>query len=160
MKARNWLGSLLLVTSLGALSTAAQEVSVAKGIGYGTTGIYARTFGILIVKIGTAIKYVPDTVNGDSFVINTPGLYAVSYSEGNISTDDVGISLNLPSTSNFSTSWGTAQELCGFEISDTGESCSVTVHLAKGDVLRAHSTFGGPPPNTQLFSRFIVTKIR
>jgi hypothetical protein len=40
----------------------------------------------------------------------------VSYTDGDINTDDVGISLNLPSTTNFSGSWGTAQELCEFEI--------------------------------------------
>jgi hypothetical protein len=36
-------------------TVAAQEVSVANGIGYGTVGIYARTFGTVIVKSGTAI---------------------------------------------------------------------------------------------------------
>jgi hypothetical protein len=58
MKLTNWFASLLLVTSLTMLSSAAQEISVAKGTGYGTTGIYARTFGSVLVKIGTAIKYV------------------------------------------------------------------------------------------------------
>ena len=147
---------VLLVTAVAS----AQEVSVANGTGYGTTGVYARTFGTVIVNSGTAITYIPDAVNGDSFVINAAGTYAVSYTDGDINTDDVGISLNLPSTTNFSASWGTAQELCEFELSDTGASCSATVKLAKGDVLRAHSTFGGPPPNSQPVARFIVTKVR
>ena len=65
------------------LSTAAtQEISVANGTGYGTKGIYARTFGTVIARMGTAIKYVPDAVNGDSFVINSSGVYAVSYTDG------------------------------------------------------------------------------
>jgi hypothetical protein len=160
MTAKTGLGLLLLITSLTVLSSAAQEVSVANGTGYGTTGIYSRTFGHVLVNTGTSIAYVPNAVNGDSFVINISGVYAVSYTDGDISTDDIGISVNLPSTTNFSTGWGTAQELCAFEVSNTGGSCSATLHLSKGDVLRAHSTFGGGPPNAQPVARFIVTKVR
>jgi len=72
----------------------------------------------LIVKRGTVITYHADAVNGDSFVINYSGVYAVSYSDGDIISDDIGISLNLPSTTKFSTSWGTSQELCAFEASN------------------------------------------
>ena len=160
MKTEIWFGSLLVFTLLAALSSAAQEVSVANGIGYGTTGIYARSFESTLVKVGTAITYRPDAVNGDSFVINTSGVYAVSYTDGDISSDDVGISVNLPSTSKFSTSWGTGRELCAFKVANTAGSCSATVHLSAGAVLRAHSTFGGPPPDAQPIARFIVTKIR
>jgi hypothetical protein len=161
MKATNRFGLLLLlITSLTVLSSAAQEVSVANGTGYGTTGIYARTFGTAIRKMGTAIVYVPDAVKGDSFVIKNSGIYAVSYTDGGVSSDDIGISVNLPATTNFSTSWGTARELCAFEVSNTAESCGATVQLSKGDVLRAHSTFGGHPPNSQSVARFIVTKIQ
>jgi hypothetical protein len=138
----------------------AQEVSVANGIGYGTTGMYARTFGTVVETNGTAITYVPDPVNGVSFMINASGVYAISYTEGDPGTDDVGISVNLAATSPFSTGWGTAQEICGFEVSNSGGSCSATLHLSKGDVLRAHSTFGGPPPNSQPIARFIVTKVK
>ena len=161
MKATNRLGSfLMIIASLTAVSRGAtQEVSVAQGTGYGTTGIYARTFGKVTAKLGTAITYVPDTVNGDSFVINVSGVYAVSYTDGDVNSDDVGISVNLPSTTSFSAASGTAKELCLFEVANTGESCSATVYLAKGAVLRAHSTFGGPPPNSQVVTRFIITQI-
>jgi hypothetical protein len=158
MKAKNWFGLLLVITFATALSSAAQEVSVANGTGYGTTGIYARTFGSVIVKSGTAIKYVRNSVSGDSFVITTAGVYGVSYTDGNPAVDDVGISLNLAPTTSFQTAWGTAHELCLFETANSGHSCSVTVQLAKGDVLRAHNTFGGSPPNPQPAARFIVTK--
>jgi|GEM_PF-3809773 len=162
MRLTSWFGLLLLaVGSLTVLSSGAtQETSVAKGTGYGTTGIYARTFGTVVAKIGTAITYVPDAVNGDSFVINTSGVYAVSYTDGDVNSDDLGISVNLSPTSKFSTVFGTGQELCLFEAANTGESCSATVYLAKGAVLRAHSTFGGPPPNSQAITRFIVTKVQ
>ena len=160
MKLATWFGSpLLFVVLISAVIASAQEVSVAKGTGYGSVGIYARTFGTVIVKSGTAITYVPSTVNGDSFIINVSGLYAVSYTDGNITTDDIGISLNLAPTTNFSTGWGTARELCAFEVSNTGESCSATVHLSKGDVLRAHRTFGGSGEDLQTVSRFIIVQI-
>jgi hypothetical protein len=132
MKLIKFLGSLSFVV-LVLVSGWAQEVSVAKGTGYGTYGIYGRTFGAVIVKKGTAIKYVPDTVNGDSFVIQVSGLYAVSYSDGDPSTDVVGISVNLPSTTSFSIGWGTVHELCAFEVPDTAGSCSATVPLTKGN---------------------------
>jgi hypothetical protein len=160
MKPAEWFGLLSFVVLVAIATAGAQEVSVGKGTGYGSVGIYARTFGTVIVKSGTAIKYVPDAVNGDSFVINASGLYAVSYTDGDTSSDDIGISLNLPPTASFTTGEGTAHELCEFEVADTGGSCSATVNLAKGSVLRAHSTFGGPPPNDQIVTRFIVVKIQ
>jgi hypothetical protein len=49
MQATNRLGLLLVITSLTALSAA--QVTVAKGTGYGTTGVYARTFGVVIRKL-------------------------------------------------------------------------------------------------------------
>ena len=161
MKLAKWLGLLSSVVLVSVAAGAVQqEVNVANGTGYGTVGIYARTFGSVIVNSGTAITYVSDAVNGDSFVINSPGLYAVSYSDGDPSSDDVGISVNLPPTTKFSASWGTAAELCEFEVANTGGSCSATLYLSKGAVLRAHSTFGGPPPNGQPVTRFIVVKIQ
>lgn len=162
MKLAKWFGLLSSVVLVSVIAGVAQEVevNVANGTGYGTVGIYARTFGTVIFKSGSAITYVSDAVNGDSFVINTTGLYAVSYSDGDPVSDDVGVSVNLPPTTKFSASWGTALELCGFEVANTAGSCSATVHLSKGAVLRAHSTFGGSPPNGQPFARFIVVKIQ
>jgi hypothetical protein len=162
MKVAKWYGLLSFVVLVSAAIGAAQEVevNVATGKGYGTVGIYARTFETVIVNSGTAIKYVPNAANGDSFVITASGLYAVSYTDGDPSPEDLGISVNLPPTDNFSTGWGTAHELCEFQVVDTGGSCSATVHLSKGSVLRAHNTFGGHPPNPQSVARFIVVKIQ
>ena len=162
MKLAKWYGLLSFVVLVSAAIGAAQEVevNVATGKGYGTIGIYAKTFETVIVNSGTAIKYVPNAVNGDSFVINASGVYAVSYTDGDPASDDIGVSVNLSPTVSFSTEWGTAHELCEFEVADTGGSCSATVNLAKGSVLRAHSTFGGHPPNDQTVSRFIVVKVQ
>jgi hypothetical protein len=61
MKTTHLIRSLLVVISLTAVGMAAvQQVSVGQGTGYGTTGIYARTFGTVVSTMGTAIKYVPD----------------------------------------------------------------------------------------------------
>jgi hypothetical protein len=155
MKTANRFGLLLVITTLTALSAA--QVIVAKGTGYGTTGVYARTFGAVIRNQGGLIQYVPDAVQGDSFVIGYNGPYAVSYTDENPNTDVAGISLNLSSASRFSKSWGTARELCAFKVSNSVQSCSVTVRLSVGDVLRAHSNTGGHPPNAQAVARFSVT---
>jgi hypothetical protein len=155
MKNVNRFGLLLVITSLTALTSAAQVI-VAEGKGYGTTGVYARTFGAVIRNQGTAIKYVPDAVHGDSFVVTQNGPYTVSYTDENRSTDVAGISLNLSPATLFSKSWGTARELCAFQVSNSVQSCSATIRLRVGDVLRAHSNTGGPPPNAQAITRFSI----
>jgi hypothetical protein len=132
----------LLVSHLIAQpSSQVSEVSVAYGTGFGATGIYARTFGRVVIKAGQKITYVPDSLKGDSFVINAAGLYALSYTDGDPGFDDDGISKNLSAISPFSSVWGTGRELCLFGVSNSGESCSVVTELKKGDVIRAANTF-------------------
>lgn len=136
------------------------EISVGGGTSYGSTGIYARTFTSVNATIGSDITYTSDSVNGDYFTINHPGLYSISYTDGNVHPDSGGISINLSATSVFSSGWGTGNELCGFSMSNNAASCSADVLLSSGDVLRAHSSNGGTPPNSQTISKFIVTRIR
>jgi hypothetical protein len=166
MGVKTWFGWLLVIMSLTALSSAAtQEVSVAGSVGptgYGSTGVYARVFETVIAEMGTAIKYVSDPVNGDSFVIQSSGIYAVSYTDANLGDGIVGISLNVEPTTSFQTAYGTAQELCAFYVDSTQgiQSCSATLYLSKGDVIRAHSSFVAPPgTESQSATRLIVTKI-
>jgi hypothetical protein len=155
-----FLGAGLLRSASKANSSATySEVSLANGNGYGSTGIYARTFTTVITDQGTKITYRSDPVDGDSFTVNADGLYAVSYTDGDPAVDNVGISRNLAPTSPFSSVWGTGQELCEFETANSAETCSVVTHLNRGDVIRAANEFGGPPPNDQPVARFTITAL-
>lgn len=135
------------------------EVSLGGGTGYGSTGIYARRFTSVNATIGSDITYTSSSVDGDSFTINTAGVYGISYTEGIPTSDNAGISVNLASTTSFSSAFGTANQLCAMTIANTASSCSVTVLLSAGDVIRAHST-AGSGPNTQGVSKFVIVKIR
>lgn len=139
--------------------TLESEVSVGGGTSYGSTGIYARRFTSVNATIGSDITYTTSSVDGDSFTVNTSGVYSVSYTEGTGGSDNAGISVNLSSATSFGTAFGTANELCAMTIANTGESCSTTVLLSAGDVIRAHSTFGGAL-NTQSITKFIIVKVR
>src|SRR5580765_4317936 len=114
------------------------EGSVANANGYGSTGVYARTFATTVASMGSDISYTSDATNGDYFTINHTGVYAVTYSDGNPNGDNDGISLNFAATTTWSSAWRSGNELCNFTVANTGASCSVTVLLDSGDVLRAH----------------------
>ena len=129
MKALKLFGLLLVLTLCTCLTTSAQEVSVASGKGYGTTGLMPDHSDRLSLRWELPSRTFPMLLTGDSFVRATSGLYVVSYTDGDVSSDDIGISLNLPSTSTFLTSWGTAHELCAFEVTNTAGSCSATTSL-------------------------------
>lgn len=51
--------------------------------GYGSTGTTTRRFTNLESKIGSAITYTDDSINGASFTIEKSGIYAITYGEVN-----------------------------------------------------------------------------
>jgi hypothetical protein len=156
-----WLGSFeKIVRAQTSTPSAESEVSVADANGYGSTGVYARTFATSIASVGGSITYTSDSVNGDYFTINNNGVYAISYSDGNPNVWNAGVSLNFAATSAWSTVWGTGKELCNFTLSNSGGSCSATVLLASGDVLRAHRDSNAAGANSQTEARFIVVRVR
>lgn len=147
------------VTAQTSTPTLESEVSVTNGSGYGTIGIYARTFSSTTASIGSDITYTSDAVNGDYFTVNHDGLYFASYTDGGAASDTVGISLNFSSTTAFGTSWGTGSSLCVMTFANSASSCSILIYLSSGDVLRAHSN-SNIGANVSGLAKFVVTKIR
>jgi hypothetical protein len=103
---------------------------------------------------------MPNSVKGDSFVINATGLYAISYTDGDAGFDNDGASKNLSATSPFSDVWGTGRELCLFGVANSGASCSVVTELKKGDVIRAANQFSAHgQQDPQPAARFTITAL-
>src|SRR5215471_16225278 len=74
--------------------TAVSEISVNTGNGFGSVGVYARRFLNVDVATGSDITYTQDATNGDSFSINTTGIYAISDTDFSWLADTFSISLN------------------------------------------------------------------
>jgi hypothetical protein len=140
-------------------ATASSEVSVDTGNGFGSTGTFALRFTNTDVSTGTAITYSQSAVNGDSFTINSTGIYGISYTDGTPSGDNTAISVNLSGSSSVTGSTPPANVLCrGTMGANESTSCSVTTVLTSGDVIRAHrsvATDGG----TNVAARFIIVKV-
>lgn len=157
-----WLNTTSIVKAQTATPPSLEsEVSLDTGNGFGTTGLYARRFANIDAYIGSDITYTDDAANGAYFTVNTNGLYSITYTDGLPNVDNVAISLNASaSTSVYYTA--AAKVLCVVSISSSGSSCSVTILLNSGDVIRAHRYLGGAsyPGDTEYSSRFIMTKIR
>lgn len=167
MLASVFLGSLLVLQIVHATYPAPpsleSEVFVDGGNGFGSTGNHARRYSNIDVNVGTDITYTDDSVNGGYFTINTNGLYSISTSDwrndGNY--DDFGISVNATPSSPIPTS---NLGLCNTAVQSYDQSsCSATVYLNAGDVLRSHwatGQFGVQTYPGDVWARFIIVKVK
>ncbi len=57
------------------------EVIVHGGNGFGSINTIVRRFSTVDLTIGTAITYNDDSSYGASFLINSPGVYSISYTD-------------------------------------------------------------------------------
>ena len=116
-------------------------VWVHTGNGHGSTNTFIRRFTTTVSSTGTAITYADSAANGASFTINTPGVYAITYSDYYTgSLQNFGISLNSTQLST-NIAGITAAHRIGFTSSiGAGQSNVLTIValLAAGDVIRPH----------------------
>jgi hypothetical protein len=134
------------------------EVSVDTGNAYGSTGVKIRRFANVDTNVGSDITYVDSATDGASFTINTNGIYAITYADGSV-TDNLAISLNASTTTSASSLSGT-NRLCLVSATNTAESCSVTLILSAGDVIRPHRSTGGSSySDNDTSARFIITRL-
>src|SRR6266403_630079 len=159
------LGLLLMFAGLVWSQTSApptlatSEVSMDTGNGFGSTGLYARRFSNVDVNVGSDITLTQSATNGDSFTINTNGICAISYTNYSANGDTSIISLNS-SGATTTNSLTVANRLCAFSMS-AGQlhSCSITLGLSSGDVIRAHSSTAGQTDGND-YVRFVITRVR
>ena len=117
------------------------EIIVNTGGGFGSTNTRIRRFTTIESSVGTDITYADSATLGASFTINTTAIYAISYTERFNSANYFGISVNSTELSTtINTITGTDRVALQYMDSGNGAmSVSVTVRLAAGDVVRAHT---------------------
>ena len=133
------------LTQGGYTSTATASQST----GYGTAGTRIRRFAAGSV-IGSDITYADSAADGASFTINVPGVYAINYTDAEIS--GFGISQNATGAS-ASTSAGllnVGQILAVVQTRNPAEiaTASTVRQLAAGTVIKPHSFGGASAGNT------------
>lgn len=113
------------------------------------------------INTGSDIAYIPDAVNGDSFLINTTGIYAITANIGNQTGGANGLTINNSPTAAFSSSsptniLNTAQVVSTAQ----GGGISYTGTLTVGDVVRVQSSSSTDSINGTTYENiFTITKI-
>lgn len=109
--------------------------------GYGTTNLAIRRFTNVVTNQGSDITYADSVTLGGSFTVNTPGVYAITYSD-NFSTGAIAYGLTLNDanlTTGITVSAATAVLSAGTTPSANFPACiSWNGYLAAGSVIRAN----------------------
>lgn len=118
------------------------QVRYQLGNGHGSTNTVIRRWTNEIETLGTAITYINSAVNGDSFTINEPGIYSISYVDRETGGGAAfGISRNSSQLTTSIVSINAADRLASTLAQSGAEDQTVswTGYLAAGDVIRAHT---------------------
>lgn len=103
--------------------------------GYGSTNTVIMRFSTVAVNSGSDITYADSATLGNSFTINTNGIYSFTLVGGN--NIAVGLSKNSAQlTTSITTITGTAR--LASNVSSSNASASYTGYFLAGDVVRAH----------------------
>lgn len=158
-------GLLATIRADGALVMAAPQsmVRVNTGSGYGAVNVCIRRFANVTNGVngcviqGTDITRVDNANDATSFVVNTAGVYAISYSDStsNASGMGLGISLNSTQLSTDINAISVADRLISANTSATANfrgAVSTTVYIPAGGVVRAHADSSGGGGSTATFS--------
>ncbi len=141
------------------------EVRVAGNIAFASTNTQCAYFSSVNKNIGSDITYIASTVYGDSFLINTPGVYAISLLMPVNSGASAGvyISANSPTLagsiggviSKYVLAYATIENTSA--VAGEGPCTAVTV-LNAGDVVRAqYDTVSGAFVSTPAY--FNICKV-
>lgn len=144
---------VMVVDATGRVTFPVNTVSMVRlntANGYGTTNIKIRRFLNIVTNSGTDISYTDSATLGSLFTINTNGIYSIHYDDQFDINAWVGISLNT------TTPTIQVQNIASSELLTTastaaasyGASCSTTVYLPAGSLIRAHTSGNGSGGNT------------
>lgn len=132
-------GSILPVdTQVGALPSMIRLVSPN---GYGSTNTQIPRFLTTVTSQGTDITYADSATLGNTFTINTNGVYAFTFHHNPSVASNIGISLNSTQLTTSINSINVVDALV-FSTIDTAtntRSVSWTGYLPAGSVIRAHT---------------------
>ena len=115
------------------------EIFVYDGTAYGSTNNKIPIFTTVDRNIGDDIAYSTSSTDGDSFIINADGIYAMTYIDKFSADTGIGISLNSSELTTGIESIAIADRLGSVTAASNANGMSVTLHLSKGDVVRPHT---------------------
>lgn len=135
-------GGTAATTAEGARTSFApnSSVQVCTPNGHGSTGTKIRKYSGTATTVGTDITYASDATNGDTFTINTAGLYHISSTDydGSVGTN-IGISLNsAQQTTNIQTITAANRLQMAGAPANNQTQVSYTGKFAATDVIRNH----------------------
>lgn len=128
--------------------------------GFGVTDTAIRRFATAVHNQVTDVSFTDTAANGTYFTINKSGVYAISYSDCFTGQAHIGVSRN--STERTSPINGITSAHALIVSATAGPnmagSCSTTVRLNAGDIIRAH-TGTGLVPGSGANPTFTITRI-
>jgi hypothetical protein len=134
------------------------QVVLQGSTGWGSTNTKIKRMTTQLVNTGSDITYAASSTNGDSYTINSTGLYAMNLNDGNSGgASQNGISVNSAQLTTNIASITAANRVAYGQGVSTGfdGSCGVTLLLTSGDVVRVHGDGAGNSAQAQ----FTITKI-
>lgn len=136
------------------------EVWMHTGNGHGATNTKIRRFTTATTNTGTAITYADSANDGATFTINESGNYAIFYTEeSQVNTWTIGVSVNsnqlTTNVESITTAHRVAYQTSGVNLGTT--PLAVTLFLAAGDVVRAHTN--GSPTGASVLTNFRITRV-
>ena len=135
------------------------SVTVHSGNGKGSGTNSVRRFTTVKSSVGTDITYADSAVNGASFTINSPGLYAIFAQDTGTAQYAIGVTVNAPNLAVSATAVPTANLLSlstqpASAINST-YTASMTVRLNASDVIRLFSAAN----TTSSYCYFSIIKV-
>lgn len=133
--------SVSVSNTLPQFSESDSSVRVDTANGFGSTGTTVRRFSNVRDNIGTDVEYLPDAINGDSFVAKSDGIYSISYTDNFTSGSTLGITKNSSSTSTAVSSLPASEVLASDSTADSGfrGAASWEGYLQAGDIIRGQT---------------------
>lgn len=129
--------------------------------GYGSTNTVIRRFTNVVTNQGSDITYADSATLGASFTINTNGVYAISYSDGFVSADYLGISLNSSQLTTGIHAITASDKLCISATSgaNIAATASITLYLPSGSIIRPHATTTSGTGAVTANTNFTITRV-
>lgn len=129
--------------------------------GYGSTNTKIRRWSTVGKNTGSDITLTQDATNGDSFTINTTGVYSISYGDTFTGAADMGISLNSAQLTTGIQSITAANRLVDFNTpaADRSGFVSICLNLSATDVIRGHTDGSSGSASTTYAQSFRITMV-
>ena len=130
------------------------------GNGYGSTNTVIRKFSTNVFTNGSDITYTGSATNGDSFTINTAGIYSITIGEYSTTAAGIGISVNSNQlTTDIFTITNTTRLGIGTIMGTGGMAVSISAvyKAAVNDVIRHHG--GGQANGSDVRTYITICRI-